>query len=487
MGKETGFKEFERKVGTYKPTEERIKNYEDVYQPLSQKEVQVQASRCMDCGVPFCNYSCPLGNIIPDFNDLVYQNQWQKALEVLHVTNNFPEFTGKVCPAPCEAGCVLSIIQPAVTIKQMELAIIEKGWEEGWIKPQPPAVRTNKKIAIIGSGPSGLATAQQLARVGHSVTVFERADEIGGLLRYGIPDFKLPKSFIDRRIEQMETEGITFKTNANVGVNVSVDTLKEDFDVICLTGGSTQPRDLVVSGRDLDGIHFAMDYLPQQNKRNAGKSITDKDSIYAEGKNVVVIGGGDTGSDCVGTATRQGAKNVIQLELMPMPPKERTEDFPWPTYPMILRTSTSQEEAAAVYGDDPRQYSIATKSFSGENGKVTKLNCIKLNWIKDENGRMKMEEIPGSEFTIDADLVLFAMGFLHPEHKGMLDDLGVEYDGRGNVSTNSAFMTSVEGIFSAGDMRRGQSLVVHAINEGRIAAKFIDEYLMGKTYLRSNA
>jgi glutamate synthase (NADPH/NADH) small chain len=285
----------------------------------------------------------------------------------------------------------------------------------------------------------------------------------------------------------METEGITFKTNANVGVNVSVDTLKEDFDVICLTGGSTQPRDLVVSGRDLDGIHFAMDYLPQQNKRNAGKSITDKDSIYAEGKNVVVIGGGDTGSDCVGTATRQGAKNVIQLELMPMPPKERTEDFPWPTYPMILRTSTSQEEAAAVYGDDPRQYSIATKSFSGENGKVTKLNCIKLNWIKDENGRMKMEEIPGSEFTIDADLVLFAMGFLHPEHKGMLDDLGVEYDGRGNVSTNSAFMTSVEGIFSAGDMRRGQSLVVHAINEGRIAAKFIDEYLMGKTYLRSNA
>ncbi|TCT15359.1 glutamate synthase (NADH) small subunit [Natranaerovirga pectinivora] len=485
MGKDTGFLEYERKVGSYKPIEERIKNYDDIYIPLDEKEIQTQASRCMDCGVPFCNYSCPLGNIIPDFNDLVYQDQWKKALEVLHVTNNFPEFTGKVCPAPCESGCVLGINQPAVTIKQMELAIIEKGWSEGWVKPQPPAVKTHKKIAIIGSGPAGLAAAQQLARVGHTVTVFERADEIGGLLRYGIPDFKLPKSLIDNRVDQMKKEGVTFKTNANVGVNVDVNQLKNEFDILLLTGGSTQPRDLVVSGRDLDGIHFAMDFLPQQNKRVAGKTIDESIGLTAKDKNVVVIGGGDTGSDCVGTSVRQGAKNVVQLELLPMPSTERTDACPWPTYPMVLRTSSSQEEAAAVYGDDPRQYSIATKHFSGENGKVKELHCVKLKWTKDENGRMNMEEVPGSEFVIKADLVLFAMGFLHPEHKGMLENLGVEYDQRGNVAANNKFMTSIEGIFSAGDMRKGQSLVVHAISEGRSAAKYIDEYLMGNTYLRS--
>ncbi|TCK92843.1 glutamate synthase (NADPH/NADH) small chain [Natranaerovirga hydrolytica] len=483
MGKDTGFLEHDRKVGNYKPIDERIKNYDDIYIPLNEDEIKTQSSRCMDCGVPFCNYSCPVGNIIPDFNDLIYNNQWKKALDVLHTTNNFPEFTGKVCPAPCESGCVLGINKPPVTIKQMELAIVEKGWSEGWIKPQPPAVKTNVKIAIVGSGPSGLAAAQQLARVGHWVTVFERADEIGGLLRYGIPDFKLPKEMVENRVKQMKEEGVVFKTNANVGFNVDIQELKSSFDIILLTGGSTEPRDLSVSGRELDGIHFAMDFLPLQNKKVAGKTVDNE--ITAKDKNVVVIGGGDTGSDCVGTSVRQGAKNVVQLELLPMPSLERNDSCPWPTYPMILRTSTSQEEAAKVYDGDPRQYSIATKSFSGENGKVKKLHCVKLDWKKGENGRMMMEEVEGSEFTLDADLVLFAMGFLHPEHHGMLDDLGVEYDQRGNIATDETFMTSIEGIFSAGDMRRGQSLVVHAISEGRSAAKYIDEYVMGKTYLRS--
>lgn len=486
MGKLKGFKEYNRKVGSYKPVSERIQNYKDIYLPLSEDEVSIQAARCMDCGVPFCNYSCPLGNIIPDFNDLVYSGHWKKALEVLHLTNNFPEFTGKICPALCESGCVLGINKSPVTIKQMELTIVEKGWKEGFIKPQPPAVKTGKKVAIIGSGPSGLATAQQLARVGHSVTVYERADEIGGLLRYGIPDFKLPKTYIDRRVDQMKQEGVIFKTNINVGVDITVETIKENFDIICLTGGSTEPRDLAVSGRELDGIHFAMDFLPQQNKRVAGKSVDESLAITATDKNVVVIGGGDTGSDCVGTSIRQGAKNVVQLELLPIPPLDRTDACPWPTYPMILRTSTSQEESKEVFGEDPRLYSIATKYFTGENGKVKHLHCIKLNWTKAENGRMKMEEREGSEFIIDAELVLFAMGFLHPEHKGLLNDLGVDYDQRGNVSTDNNFMTSVDGVFAAGDMRRGQSLVVHAISEGRKVAKCIDEYLMGKSYLRSS-
>ena len=486
MGKATGFKDFERKVGSYKPIEERIQTYDDIYVPLKEEEVQVQASRCMDCGVPFCNYNCPLGNIIPDFNDLVYSGQWEKAIEVLHTTNNFPEFTGKICPALCEAGCVVGINKPPVTIKQMELTIVEKGWELGIIKPQPPAVNTGHKIAIIGSGPAGLAAAQQLARVGHSVTVFERAEEIGGLLRFGIPDFKLPAKYIERRVEQMKAEGVTFKTNTNVGVDIPVAELQKEFNVICLTGGSTEPRDLTVSGRELDGIHFAMEYLPQQNKLANNMTIDSSKFIDAKDKNVVVIGGGDTGSDCVGSAVRQGATNVTQLELMPMPSADRTEDYPWPTYPMILRTSTSQEEAASVYGDDPREYCVSTKYFSGENGKVTKLHCIKLDFSKDVNGRMQMKEIPGSEFTLDADLVFFAMGFLHPQHKGMLDNLGVDYDPRGNVSTDEYFATSVPNVFAAGDMRRGQSLVVHAINEGRSMARAVDESLMGKTYLRSS-
>lgn len=487
MGKLTGFKEYERKVGNYKPELERINNFDDIYIPLSEEEIKVQSARCMDCGVPFCNSNCPVGNIIPDYNDLVYSGQWKKALQVLHTTNNFPEFTGKICPALCEAGCVLGINQDPVTCKQMELAIVEKGWEEGWIKPQPPAIQTGKKIAIIGSGPAGLAAAQQLARVGHSVTLFERSDVVGGAMRYGIPDYKLPKSYIERRADQMKEEGVVIRTNTNVGVDITVEELKEQFDVVCLTGGSTEPRDLAVSGRELDGIHFAMDFLRQANKRNAGQEISSDKAITAEGKKVVVIGGGDTGSDCVGTSIRQGAEDVVQLELLPMPPVDRTENQPWPVYPMILRTSTSHKEAEAKYGKDIRNYSIATKSFEGENGTVTKINCVKLEWSEpDENGRRQMKEIEGSEFIIEADLVLFAMGFLHPEHKGMLDNLGVAYDQRGNVSADENFMTSVEGVFAAGDMRRGQSLVVHAIAEGRKLAQKVDEYLMGSTYLRSS-
>lgn len=486
MGKDTGFKEIDRKVGSYKLAEERINNYEDIYEPLSSDEIQTQAARCMDCGVPFCSYSCPLGNIIPDYNDLVYNGHWKKALEVLHTTNNFPEFTGKICPALCESGCVLGINQDPITCKQMELAIVSKGWEEGWIKPQPPAIKTGKKVAIVGSGPSGLAAAQQLARVGHDVTVFERADAVGGCTRYGIPDYKLPKSYIDRRVDQMKVEGVKFKVNTNVGVDIPIEELKKKFDIICLTGGSTEPRDLAVSGRELDGIHFAMEFLPQQNKRNAGKEIPGHEAITAKDKNVVIIGGGDTGSDCLGTSIRQGAKQVVQLELMPKPPEGRTTQYPWPTYPMILRTSTSHEEAMSKFDKDVRNWSVGTKYFSGEAGKVKKLHCVKLEWSEpDANGRRQMTEVPGSEFDIDADLVLFAMGFLHPEHKGMLDQLGVEYNQRGNVATDDRHMTNIPGVFAAGDMRRGQSLVVWAISEGRKLAKCVDEYLMGKTYLRS--
>lgn len=488
MGKITGFKEIDRKTGSYTPAGERIKNFEDIYIPLNEEEIEAQGARCMDCGVPFCSNNCPLSNIIPDFNDLVYNGEWKKALEILHITNNFPEFTGKICPALCESGCVLGLIKEPITVRQIELAIVEKGWAENWIKPLPPAIKTGKKVAIIGSGPSGLSAAQQLARVGHQVTVFERADALGGCMRYGIPDYKLPKSFIDRRVKQMEAEGVVFKTEANIGVNIPVEELKNNFDVICLTGGSTEPRDLMISGRELDGIHFAMEFLPQSNKRAAGKAIPEETSITAKGKKVIVIGGGDTGSDCVGTSLRQGAVDVTQLELLPMPPTERDASQPWPVFPRLHKASTSHEEAEAVLGKDIRNYCVGTKSFEGKDGKVTKLNCVRLDWIKSEGGGFpKMQEISGSEFALDADLVLFAMGFLHPEHKGMLDDLGVTYDQRGNVKTNPEnYETDVPGVFCAGDMRRGQSLVVHAISEGRKLAKCVDLYLMGETFLRSS-
>lgn len=480
MGKLTGFKEFERKTGSYKPEKDRINNFEDIYIPLDYSEVQTQASRCMDCGVPFCNYSCPLGNLIPDFNDLVFNGQWKKALQILHLTNNFPEFTGKICPAPCESGCVLGLINPPVTIEQIELSLATMGWENNWIKPLPPALKTGKKVAIIGSGPSGLAAAQQLARLGHSVTVFERADEIGGCLRYGIPDYKLPKNYIDRRVNQMKAEGVKFVLSSNVGTDISADTLKSEYDAICLTGGSTEPRDLSVSGRGLDGIYFAMDYLPQANKRAAGKQIPSNELIDAKGKKVIVIGGGDTGSDCVGTALRQGAIDVVQLELLPIPPAERDASQPWPVMPKLHKASSSHLEAEAVLGKDIRNFSIGTKSFEGINGVVTKINCIKLDWIPQENGGFpQMKEVSGSEFSLDADIVLFAMGFLHPEHTGILEQLGVEFDTRGNVKTDSNYATNIEKVFSAGDMRRGQSLVVHAIAEGRNLAEQVDKYLIG--------
>ncbi len=487
MGKITGFKEIGRQNGSYHDEKERVTHWSDIYIPLDTEGITNQAARCMDCGIPFCNASCPLGNIIPDFNDLVYNQQWKKALQVLQTTNNFPEFTGKICPAPCESGCVLGLIEPPVSIEDIELAIVERGWEEGWIKPQPPAVKTGKSIAIVGSGPSGMAAAQQLARVGHDVTLFERQDAIGGAMRYGIPDYKLPKNYIDRRAEQMKVEGVDIRVNTNVGVDITANELKEQFDVVCLTGGSTEPRDLVISGRELSGIHFAMDFLPQSNKRNAGQEIDPDVSIHAKGKKVVVIGGGDTGSDCIGTALRQGATEITQLELLPMPPKERDNSQPWPVFPRLYKTSTSHKEAMANLGVDVRMFSIGTKEFIGnEKGELTALKCVKLDWITPEDGgRPMMKEQEGSEFIIEADLVLFAMGFLHPQHTGLLDDLGVSYDPRGNVSTDHTYQTSVENVFAAGDMRRGQSLVVHAISEGRKLAREVDTYLMGETFLRS--
>lgn len=488
MGKMTGFKEFERKNGSYTDAKERITNWDDIYIPQDDEGIRTQAARCMDCGIPFCSFNCPLGNIIPDFNDLVYNNHWQKALSVLHTTNNFPEFTGKICPALCEGGCVLGLIKDPVAIEDIELAIVEKGWDRGWIIPQPPAIKTGKKVAIVGSGPSGMAAAQQLTRVGHSVTLFERNDAIGGAMRYGIPDYKLPKSYIQRRVDQMKAEGVEFVINTNVGFDITADELKAKYDVICLTGGSTEPRDLVISGRELKGVHFAMDFLPQSNKRKAGQIIADDISISAEGKKVVVIGGGDTGSDCIGTSLRQGAIEVTQLELLPMPPKERDNSQPWPVFPRLYKTSTSHKEAMANLDKDIRMFSIGTKEFIGDDqGNLTSLKCVKLDWITpDGGGRPQMKEIEGSEFIIEAELVLFAMGFLHPEHTGLLDDLGVDYDQRGNVSTDNSYQTSVNNVFAAGDMRRGQSLVVHAIAEGRKLAREVDIFLMGETFLRSS-
>jgi glutamate synthase (NADPH/NADH) small chain len=478
MGKPTGFIEFIRQVPSRIPVEERVKNYQEIYLPWAEENSKAQGARCMNCGIPFCHNGCPLGNLIPDWNDLVFRGKWKEALESLHSTNNFPEFTGRICPAPCEAACTLSINNDPVTIEYIEKAISERGWDEGWITPQPPTWRSGKRVAVVGSGPSGMAAAAQLNHAGHNVTVFERNEVIGGLLRLGIPDFKLEKQVVQRRVDQMAAEGVTFVTNAHIGQNMPVADLKKDFDAIVLTGGSTVPRDLDVPGRELNGIHPAMDFLTMQNRTNSGAEFPESERITAEGKHVVILGGGDTGADCLGTAHRQGALSVHQFELLPEPPVERTSNNPWPQWPLILRSASAHEEGGV------RDYNIQTKFFAGSNGQVKKLHGVRLEWgAPDESGRPTMKELEGTEFEINADLVLFALGFLHPEKNGMLDDLGVDLDQRGNVSTNSDRMTSVPGVFAAGDMHRGQSLVVWALAEGRQAAHGVDKYLMGATEL----
>ena len=477
MGNPKGFLEIARVTPERRPVQERIHDWKEVYKDFPESQLTTQASRCMDCGIPFCNQGCPLGNIIPDWNDLVYRGNWREAIKRLHATNNFPEFTGRVCPAPCEGSCVLGINADPVTIKQVEVSIIERAFHEGWVEASIPRVRTGKKVAVVGSGPAGLAAAAQLNLAGHHVTVFESADRIGGLLRYGIPEFKMEKTILDRRLDLMKAEGVKFRTNTNVGVNVSVEELRKDFASVLLSGGATAPRDLPIEGRNLNGIHFAMEYLPLQNKRCEGDTIPDKDFITAKDKHVVIIGGGDTGADCLGTAHRQGALSVVQFELLPKPPSNRTLDNPWPNWPNIFRTSSAHEEG----GD--REFSILTKKFIGRNGHVEQLQAVHVEFVDDGNGRRTMREIAGTETTMKADLVLLAMGFLGPERIGMLDQLGVAINERGNVVTDGEKMTSVPGIFAAGDMARGQSLVVWAIREGRQAARFIDKYLMGSTDL----
>lgn len=483
MGKPTGFKEFVRELPTRRSVDLRVLDYSDVYNPMPEDKLRTQGARCMDCGVPYCNNGCPLGNIIPEFNDFVYRGRMKEALDVLLKTNNFPEFTGQVCPAPCEEACTLNIWKTPVTIKLIEWNIIDHAFKNGWMTPKPPATRTGKKVAVIGSGPAGLAAAAQLNKAGHWVTVYERADRIGGLLTYGIPNFKLEKWVVDRRVKLMEAEGIKFVTNANVGFNVKVDQLKKEFDAICICIGATAPRDLPVPGRELSGVHFAMDFLPQQTKKVLGDEVQNQ--ISAKGKHVVVIGGGDTGADCVGTSVRQGAASVSQIELLPKPPADRTVDMPWPYWPMTLRVSTSHEEAAGTLNNNQeiRDWSINTKKFTGENGVVKKLHGVRLEWTKGADGRFNMTEVAGSEFELDCDLCLLAMGFVGPEKNGMIEQLGLKLDPRGNIIVNENYETSTDGVFAAGDTRRGQSLVVWALSEGRCAAAKIDQFLMGKTDL----
>jgi len=491
MGKVTGFLEYERIEEGYEPVEKRLKSYKEFVIGLTPEQAKVQSARCMDCGTPFCNNGCPVNNIIPDFNDLVYHQDWQNAITVLHSTNNFPEFTGRICPAPCEAACVANINGDAIGIKSIEHAIIDRAWAEGWVKPQPAKVKTGKKVAIVGAGPAGLAAAQQLARVGHEVTVFEKNDKVGGLLRYGIPDFKMDKGHIDRRVKQLEAEGITFRTNVVVGEwpkgskvtnwakeTVSAESLKAEFDAVLLTGGSEQSRDLPIPGRELSGIHFAMELLPQQNKVNHGDKV--KDPIRADGKHVIVIGGGDTGSDCVGTSTRHGAASVTQFEVMPQPPEQENKPLVWPYWPLKMRTSSSHDESAEK-GILSREFAISTKEFIGKDGKLVALKTVQVEF-KDG----KLVEVPGTEKEHKADLVLLAMGFVNPV-ASVLDSFGVAKDARGNIKATTeidgGYRTSVDKVFAAGDMRRGQSLVVWAIREGRQAARAVDEFLMGSTTL----
>ena len=491
MGKPTGFLEFTRELPAKRSPEERINDYNEFIELYPEQKLNQQAARCMDCGVPFCHSGCPLGNVIPEFNDAVYRKNWQEAYDILSSTNNFPEFTGRICPAPCESACVLGINQPAITIEEIERHIIEIAFEKGLVKPIIPHVRTGKKIAVIGSGPAGMAAAAQLNYAGHSVTVFERDDEPGGLLRYGIPDFKLEKWVIDRRVRLMEEEGVVFKCKANVGVNISINDLQREFDAIVLAGGSTVPRNLKIPGRELNGVHYAMEFLKQQNKRVAGKdplanakiesNIFDRE-LSAKGKNVIVIGGGDTGSDCVGTSNRHGAVSVTQFELLPKPPDNRTPDMPWPTYPMTLKKSSSHEEGATRY------WAIATKEFLGdENGNLRALKVVDLEWRKLEGStQAQFVEVAGSEREMPCELALLAMGFIHPQHKGLLQQLDVDLDDRGNVkASEKEYKTNIEKIFTAGDMRRGQSLVVWAISEGRECARQVDEHLMGYSVLES--
>ena len=480
MGKVTGFIEITRKKAPSRPVPERIHDWREVYLPYPESALKGQAARCMDCGIPFCHQGCPLGNLIPDWNDFVYRDRWQAAIERLHATNNFPEFTGRLCPAPCEGSCVLGINNDAVTIKGIEVSIIDRAFDEGWVTAQPPLVRTGRRVAVVGSGPAGLAAAAQLNRAGHLVTVLERADRVGGLLRYGIPAFKLEKRFLDRRLELLREEGVEFRTNCNVGVNVSVEDLRREFQAIVLAGGATAPRDLTIPGRELGGIHFAMEYLTESNRRCEGDAVAaieEPRAISARGKHVIIIGGGDTGADCLGTAHRQGAASVHQLELLPRPPDERAASNPWPTWPNIFRVSSAHEEGGE------RLYSIATEHFSGNgDGRVATLHGTKVE-MKMKDGRPSFEPVAGSAFELKADLVLLAMGFLGPERNGMLDQLGVRITERGNVWRDEAWMTSVPGVFTAGDMQRGQSLIVWAIAEGRSAARGVDAYLMGRSDL----